>query len=227
MSRLADTILAILVVAVAALSTGCGHVTAHVRTSPRPARVYSCFTIKSSGPSGDGNTYGQGISCAGTAPVTVSGMQPSGEYEFAACDGARIVWRRVSRPIDGQEIALDLDGPDAHPISKIEACVLKNQVAIGMTVDDVRRSWGPPHRKLESISAAGKHELWTWDYSTYDQYHSRTAVQTAFFTNGVVASVDTHGGGVSPGISRESAVNEPAHLSHGVAMTYGQSIFPT
>jgi hypothetical protein len=45
---------------------------------------------------------------------------------------------------------------------EIRAAILKNDILVGMSKDDVRTSWGAPHRESHSQDTTGSSDLWIY-----------------------------------------------------------------
>lgn len=60
----------------------------------------------------------------------------------------------------------------------IEASLIKREVSIGMTPDQVRLAWGPPERIHETITAAGRRQQWVYPGQSF-----------LYFENGVVTAI--------------------------------------
>jgi hypothetical protein len=63
--------------------------------------------------------------------------------------------------------------------AEIKKAISERKIFIGMSDDDVRKSWGKPEKINSTISVGGKHEQWVYS----DQY--------LYFENGTLTSMQT------------------------------------
>ncbi len=75
--------------------------------------------------------------------------------------------------------------PETTPYdSAINAAIAKGKVAIGMTSEQVIRSWGRPTKVNKTITAQSDNEQWVYD-------RGRFRAQYVYLENGIVRSVQS------------------------------------
>lgn len=65
---------------------------------------------------------------------------------------------------------------------RLEELVARRRVAVGMTPDQVTRSWGTPNHVNRTVTALGVREQWVYD-------RGRTRAQYVYITDGKVSSL--------------------------------------
>lgn len=92
-------------------------------------------------------------------------------YQEAPCEGGK---------------ALKLAPEPVAPPEEVRRnnAVANGRVSVGMTAQQVRRSWGTPSKVNKSVGSYGTHEQWVYDRGDY-------RFQYVYVDNGVVTGVQT------------------------------------
>lgn len=69
---------------------------------------------------------------------------------------------------------------------RIASTIREGKVAIGMSCDEVRASWGEPDQVVQSVGKESVDEIWTYD--AYHEYQANTGPVIVNFLAGKVTS---------------------------------------
>ena len=96
-------------------------------------------------------------------------------FQDAPCDSMARSQEKLKLP----------DAPATTPEeARFNAAMATGKVMIGMTAEQVRRSWGAPTKVNASIGKYGRHEQWVYDRGNYQS-------QYVYVQNGLVTSIQS------------------------------------
>lgn len=129
---------------------------------------------KCTGP--DGKVVYQDAPCEGGANVNLSG---AGAGNPGAAGPS--YYQR-----EGARLATEEKAEEARRVrnDRIQNAIFKREVVIGMTADEVRRSWGEPNKINASMGSYGRTEQWVYDRGDFK-------AQYVYLDNGVVRSMQS------------------------------------
>lgn len=120
------------------------------------------------------------IACLLTA-VLASGVVTADVYKCK--EGGKEVYSDVPCLSGAEKIKITpASGNTAEDRSWANNAILKGEVAIGMTENEVVRSWGKPDRVNRTISRRGSNEQWVYDRGGHKS-------QYIYLDNGIVSSL--------------------------------------
>lgn len=127
--------------------------------SPASAQPYRCTV-------GDKTTYQQ-VPCDGGQKVNISGAGKAAPYSSASLQAKREI-------------------NDFKRKERIEAAILEGKVLIGMTEEELTKSWGSPTQVNSTVSASGKRDQWV-----YRREGEVTKSKYVYVRNGVVTTIQS------------------------------------
>lgn len=141
-------------------------------SAPLHAQVYRCTV--------DGRTVFSDQPCAeegNVQEVRIFDHGPSAEDAAAARARANALRERTAAEQAQGEAQREFN-------RQVTNAIAARRVLVGMTADDVRRSWGEPGKINRSVSGSSVREQWVYDRGNY-------RMQYVYLTNGEVTGIQS------------------------------------